>query len=154
MMMTMMMVSEVVRQAWMVSVVGGNYPCWSVVGPLCVAGAQCAPLSPLLSLSPLTVSWQWPGGSGRAVEGCWVPAPECECGTQGWGLSRAASQSAELTTCTNKISCDNNTHRGDRVSRLIRVTVRDMVDTIAYTPRGTTRAWQQETLGEATVRPW
>ena len=33
------------------------------------------------------------------------------------------------------------------MSRLIQVT-RDMVDTIAYTPRGT-RAWQQETLGEA-----
>ena len=29
--------------------------------------------------------------------------------------------------------------------------IRDMVDTIAYTPRGASRAWQQETLGEATV---
>lgn len=63
---------------------------------------------------------------------------------------RAASQSAELTTCTNKISCDNK-REGDRVARLIRVPVRDMVDTIAYTPRGASRAWQQETLGEAIV---
>ena len=35
----------------------------------------------------------------------------------------------------------------ERWSALVIQVIRDMVDTIAYTPRGA-RAWQQETLGE------
>ena len=69
------MVSEGVRVARLVSVVGGNYPWSALLGPLLIAGAQC-PLS--LSLSPLTVSSGQAGVCGPACQargGCWVPAP-------------------------------------------------------------------------------